>query len=93
METITEMKDRHWKEKEDLRNTCKHPVKSLIKREDDSNIGCGALYSRKEIICKLCGTKKMVFGERDWKGIKKTMKKTNLKDERFSFITYTHELE
>lgn len=93
IETITEMMERHCNEKRQLRKDCKHPIKYLIKRTDNRCIGRGSIYPRRDIICKLCGIKKMVFDEKSWKGIKKTMKKTNLKDERISFIQYNHELE
>ena len=56
-ETFVEMKKRHWKEEEQLRNNCPHQMKNLIKKIDYSCIGRGTRFPRRDIICNWSRTR------------------------------------
>ena len=87
---LLEMRERHIQEEETLRQTCKHYPSYLKKKLDHSCVGAGSCYPSVSIICRNCGTSKIIFDldAKKRKTVKKTLKRQGFRDERLD--CYTH---
>jgi len=85
---VKEMDARHYAEKKALRESCKHDPKHLKIIEDSSSVGWGGLYPNVKVICRNCGTMKVIFNldNKKRKTVKKKMKRQGFKDERCNLI-------
>ena len=96
MSQIKELWKKHYNEIEELRKTCKHQKKHIIKREDSSVVGCGTAFPSVHVTCTNCGMKKIIFRKANEMGtyIRKTLDKQGFKDERLNgYVRYEWELE
>jgi hypothetical protein len=82
---------------EALRKRCVHEPKNLKIHEDHSVVGRGSSGPSIHVVCRNCGTKKIIFRrtEAEYKRkVEKTMAKQGFEDERLGCaITYEWELE
>lgn len=84
-----ELKEKHWKELEELRKICKHDVKHIKIYFDHSVVGRGSASPSVHIICRNCGSKKVMFRESDEMKVRifKTLKRQrDIKDQRLDGI-------
>lgn len=91
-----EMKQRHDEEHEALRKNCKHDRKFLKKRLDHSCVGAGCCVPAVVIICRNCGTDKIIFNlePKQRQKVKMTLKRQGFKDERLDgYARYTSDFE
>ena len=81
---LKELWDKHEKEIDTLRSNCKHEPKYIKITESNACVGAGSIYPSVSVICRNCGTKKIIFGldNKKRKTVKKTMKRQGFKDER-----------
>jgi hypothetical protein len=80
-----ELKEKHWKELEELRKTCTHDVKYLKIWFDHSCVGRGWGTPSVNIICRNCGSKKIMFRTSEEMKVRifKTLKRQrDIKDQR-----------
>jgi len=93
---LQELRDKHYEEIKALRKKCSHEKKYIKKSEDYSVVGCGASEPSVHVICRNCGSMKIIFGldNKKRKTIKKSLKRQGFKDERRGLVTtYDWELE
>lgn len=89
---------RHQLELDQLRQACRHPKVALKRYTDTSVVGAGSCYPARWIICKDCGTKKIIFGrsKAEWKKkVELTMSRQGgFEDERLGcWVHYGWEVE
>lgn len=60
-ETLLEMRKRHRQEEDDLRSTCKHPKSAIKISKDHSVVGHGCAYPSVHVVCRHCGSMKIIF--------------------------------
>ena len=73
---LREMKERHSKEEDELRNNCPHPPEYIKIKLDRSVMGGGSCEPAVEVICRNCGTQRIIFHltSSQRKRVKKTLK-------------------
>lgn len=80
-----------------LRKRCDHAPKYLKIYLDHSVVGCGSSIPSVHVICRNCGTKKIIFRRTEAEErtkVEKTMAKQGFSDERMDcVIRYEWELE
>ena len=97
MSELKTMLQRHRDEVTALRATCKH--EKLNMRSDRSQIGLGTCWPRIDIVCRNCGTKKIIFfrSEEEYKRrgdiIKTLEKQPGFADQRTTVIAYDYEID
>lgn len=81
MSALLELWRKHRKEIDDLRKSCKHDKKFIIKRTDSSQVGCGSVYPSIHITCTNCGCQKIIFGllPSEMKQVRLTLEKQGFK--------------
>jgi len=97
MSELKNLLKKHRDEIDNLRNTCKHQKKFIKIIKDDSCVGGGSLYPSIIVVCTNCGSKKVMFIEKDELKIKplKTLnRQKGIKDQRLNLhINHEWELE
>jgi len=94
---IKQMLKRHREEIDLLRESCPHA--NLKKSSDRSQIGLGTCWPRIDIVCKDCGSKKMIFFRSQEEYANKANIQNTLsiqegfQDQRSSVFQYEYELE
>lgn len=85
---LKELLDKHRKEIDTLRKNCSHEKKYIKIREDSSCVGCGSIHPSVNVICRNCGSKKIIFGLDSCKRktVKKSLKRQGFKDERCGLV-------
>lgn len=70
------LKERHEDEIDELRKNCPHPEKAIKITLDHSCVGAGAIHPAVHVICRNCGTMKVIFhlDPKRRKTVKKTLK-------------------
>lgn len=93
---LLEMRNRHIQEEEDLRKNCPHLPSYLKKKLDHSCVGTGSCYPAISIICRNCGTSKIIFDldSEKRKTVKLSLKRQGFKDERLDcYAQYNDDLK
>jgi hypothetical protein len=96
MSALKEMLNRHREEIAELLKTCAH--ERLKQSEDRSQIGLGSCWPRIDIVCRNCGTMKIIFfRDEDEYNNRANILKTlaiqkGFKDQRMTTIQYEHQL-
>jgi len=98
MSELLELRKKYNDDVEKLRHQCKHPKKDIVIREDGSCVGAGCLYPSIIVVCINCGTKKIMFRQKDSefkvKPLKTLKRQSGIKDQRLNcYIHYDWELE
>jgi len=92
---LQELWDKHYEEINALRKNCSHEEKYIKKSLDHSVVGCGASEPSVHVICRNCGSMKIIFGldNKKRKTVKKSLKRQGFKELFFGHFSHSYFLE
>lgn len=96
MSELLELITQHREATDALRKRCLHHEKDIKLWLDHSCVGCGSAYPSINVVCRNCGSKKIIFRTheevRSKKKADKTLKLQGFKDERVTWTDHQWEL-